>query len=100
MRSESELVNSIYENLCTVHPDAIVHTVFDAFIVEKKYLETLRKLIEAKGKDYLGFLPKYKVDGDIREGKSFIQINDNGIDITKMPAIAEYGDYFSRVTSI
>jgi len=53
MKMESELVNDIiYKKFIDLHPDAILYTIFDSFLVEQKYAAQLQSLMQEEGGKY------------------------------------------------
>ena len=53
MKMESELVNDIiYKKFVEKHPDAIMYTIFDSFLVEKKYASELQTMMTDEGSKY------------------------------------------------
>jgi hypothetical protein len=95
MRIESTLVNDIHKTLTEKHPLITLYTIFDGFLVDHEHKDMLIKMIEQKGREYLGFEPKLKVYSNCHEDvKETIQkvtdlIDDNGVDITTMPKIVD-----------
>ena len=53
MKMESELVNDIiYKKFIEMHPDAILYTIFDSFLVEQKYSAELLSIMQEEGSKY------------------------------------------------
>ncbi len=53
MRMESELVyDIIYKKFIDMHPDAILYTIFDSFLVEQKYSAELLSMMQEEGGKY------------------------------------------------
>jgi len=53
MRMESELVNDIiYKRFVELHPDAIMYTIFDSFLVEQRYAAQLLSMMREEGSMY------------------------------------------------
>lgn len=53
MKMESELVNDIiYKKFIELHPDAIMYTIFDSFLVEQKYSALLHSMMLEEGSRY------------------------------------------------
>ena len=57
MQMESELVNDIiYKKFIEIHPDAIMYTIFDSFLVEQKYASLLQTMMTEEGSKYFDAL--------------------------------------------
>jgi hypothetical protein len=53
MSMESELVNDIiYKKFIDQHPDVIMYTIFDSFLVEQKYAALLQSIMQEEGSKY------------------------------------------------
>lgn len=53
MSMESELVNDIiYKKFIDMHPDVIMYTIFDSFLVEQKYAALLQSMMQVEGSKY------------------------------------------------
>jgi hypothetical protein len=105
MQSESFLVNDLIMNeVANKHPDTICYGIFDGFLVEQKYSDTLIEIINQKGKEYLKFIPKIKVSSDAlapsvtpkRKTCTEERVN-TGADIMSMPTtVFDLDQYFNR----
>lgn len=55
MKLESEIVNDIiYKQFVEMHPDAVMYTIFDSFLIEQKYAEELHAIMITEGKKFFG----------------------------------------------
>lgn len=53
MKMESELVNDIiYKKFIELYPDAIMYTIFDSFLIERKYATQLHSMMLEEGSRY------------------------------------------------
>ena len=61
MKLESELVNDIiYKKFIEIHPDAKLYSIFDSFLVEQKYSNELKSMMEQEGSKYFNISCKVK----------------------------------------
>lgn len=55
MKLESYLINNlVYNEITTKHPDAIVYTIFDGIMIERKYGDELKEIMERRGLELIG----------------------------------------------
>jgi len=93
MKIESTLINDIHNTLTDKFPSITLYSIFDGFLVDQEHKDFLIKMIQQKGKEYLEFEPKLKVcsncPDEVKEAKQKVVdlIDDNGVDITRMPTI-------------
>lgn len=62
MMMESQLVNDIiYNKFITLHPDAVLYTIFDCIMIEQKHADELHKIMLELGTNYFGIQCRVKV---------------------------------------